>query len=85
QFDNIKDLLERDDPVWPGLVFPASTAAGHWMAGPIMVPTYRYSTRSYDRARETGALDAYPAEKETAFEEIYYVLDALADASRGMS
>lgn len=85
QFDTIKDLLERDDPVWPGLVFLASTAPGHWMAGPIMFPTYRYSTRSYDRARESGALEAYSDEKESAYEEIYYILDALAEASRGMS
>jgi hypothetical protein len=85
QFKTLRDLLERDEPVWPGLAFPASTVLGHWMAGPIMFPTYRYSTTSYDRAREAGALEVYPDKKESAYEDIQYVFGALAEASRGMS
>lgn len=85
QFEKIKSLLERDDPIWPGVEFPASTLIGHWMAGPIMFPTYRYSTMPYNRARESGALESYPDHKESAYEDIQYVFDALAEASRGIS
>jgi hypothetical protein len=85
QFKTLRDLLERDEPVWPGLVSPVSTTLGHWMAGPIMFPTYRYSTTSYESARETGALEAYPDKIESAYEDIQYVFGALAEASRGMA
>ena len=85
QFKTLRDLLERDDAVWPGLAFPASTAIGHWMAGSITFPTYRYSTTPYDRAREAGALETYSDHKESAYEDIQYIFGALADASRGIS
>lgn len=84
QFDTLRDMLEQDDPYWPGLVAPGSIGLGQGMAGPIIFPTNLYSTQSYLRARETGALEQYPDEIELAYEEIFYTFDTLRDASRGI-
>lgn len=77
QSQALKEMLEQDDPMWPGLKVRGSFEDGQLMAAPLIYPVNGYSVETYMRARETGALEEYSEEKELAYEEIFYIFRTL--------